>query len=460
MRGMTWVGGLCAVVATGFMFAGIAGGEDKAAATQAGEGAGAGGVGRTVVAPMLPVKQEGGPAAPAGERLAERLAKVRGNLGEITKAAEVVAQRWTEKKQVLIHVPFGGDGSNFTMEMTSRAGGLDNFRSNTVRQKDRSANDVILYAPRSWEKGGKYVMEDGAKRKGEGWLVVVFGSKAGMPEGVPGDIVIDNFAPDGSEREAAVNQMVNCVNGWVFQCELTSALTRRGVYPGILKGMTLPGSTAHNKEYQKGKAELYPCEKAIGAGVLGAAYLDGLDSALKDLYTPECQAQIEKAATLAAGRIKDGGTVWMASFTHILDGEVFLNNYAPTKAFRGISHGGQGQTFTKNLKKGDLLFWFGEWTLNMPWFDYMTVIRSTGADFIPCVRLSKEAFEPMEHDDLYYDLKTPDALMVLEQKWPMDAAVVEIPFAPGKMGPVTGVYLALMYRMLDERIALRLGSGV
>jgi uncharacterized phosphosugar-binding protein len=398
------------------------------------------------------------PLAPAADRFQARMVKVRANLPAITKAAEAVAARWVEKKQVLIHSPFGGDNSNFTMEMTSRAGGIDNIRSNTVRVKERSANDVMLFAPRSWEKGGKWVVDESVKRKGEGWLVVVFGSKAGMPEGYTADVVIDNFAPNGSEDEAAVNAMVNAANGWIFQAELTSALTRRGFYPGILKGMTLPGSTAHNHQFQKGKAELYPTETAIPAGKLGTQYLDELEKCLKDLYTPECQAQLDKAAGLAVERIKAGKTVWMSSFTHVLDGEVFFDNYAPTKAFRGISHQG-GKTFTKNMQKGDLLFWFGEWTLNMPWTDYLAIIRSTGADYIPSVRLGKEPFEPMgteKETAQYYDLKTPDALMVLEQKWPMEASVVDVPFEPRKIAPVTGVYVMLMYRMLDERIAGKL----
>jgi hypothetical protein len=399
--------------------------------------------------------------APAAERYAQRIQKVRANLGEITKAAEVVAQRWVEKKQVLIHSPFGGDCSNFTMEMTSRAGGLDNIRSNTVRQKERSANDVMLFAPRSWEKGGKYVMEEGAKRKGEGWLIVVFGSKAGAPAGMPGDILIDNFAPTGGEEEAACNSMVNVANGWVFQCELVGALSRRGVSPAVLKGMCLPGSTAHNHAVQTGLPTLKACETAVPAGKLGTQYLDELEKSLKDLSSHERQGQLDKAASLAAGKIKDGKTVWMSSFTHVLDGEVFFDNYAPTKAFRGISHQG-GKTFTKNVQKGDLLFWFGEWTLNMPWTDYLGIIRSTGGDYIPCVRVGNEPFEPMEDEGktkLYYDMKTADAVMVLEQKWPMDAAVVDVSFEPKKIAPVTGVYVMMMYRMLDEKIAGKVGAG-
>lgn len=43
-----------------------------------------------------------------------------------------------------------------------------------------------------------------------------------------------------------------------------------------------------------------------------------------------------------------------------------------------------------------------------------------------------------------YDFKVDDAAMVLEQRWPFENAAVEIPFPPGKMAPVSGVYVSLM----------------
>jgi hypothetical protein len=433
MRGIRFLAALMVVGA----FAGVGFGEDGKAAG-------------------VVIVEKAGPKvmAPAAERYAQRIQKVRANLGEITKAAEVVAQRWVEKKQVLIHSPWGGDNTTFTAETVSRAGGLDNARSSIDRRDAHSANDVILYGPRSWENGGKFVSEDAAKGKAQGWMVVVFGSKAGKPENLAADIVIDNFAPGPGDEEGAVNAIVNCVNVWVFYSELVGALTRRGVRPSVLKGMCLAGASAHNKANQSGKPELFPCETAIPAGTMGRQYLDELSKAMADLSTPERQGQLDKAAGIAVKKIKEGHTVWMASFTHMLLAEVSDNNYAPTKSFRGNSPEG----FTKNLQKGDLLFWFGEWTLNLPWQDSLTLIRKSGADYIPSVRLGKEPMEPMEHDDVYYNLKTPDALMVLEQKWPMEAAVVDVPFEPRKMAPVSGIYEALMYRMLDEKIAAGLGK--
>jgi len=384
----------------------------------------------------------------------QRLELVRGQIPQITAAAEAVAKRWVEKKQVLLHYPFGGDTSDFTMENISRAGGLDNAQTNTVRIEMRSANDVFVVAPRSWEKGGDYLKKELPKAREKGWLIVVFGSKQGMPDGLPVDFLIDNGADGGNEDEAAVNQIVNMTNGWIWQCELTAALTQLGVHPGILKGMPLPGAQAHNKEYQIAVPKLYPCDTPIPAGSLAAIYLQQIERELANLESKPMQDQLERAADIAADHVKAGKALWASSFTHVLDGEVFFDNISPIKAFRGISS--NEKTFKDNLQPGDLLLFFGEWSLNLPWRDYLKEIRNTGGDFIAGYRVGIEPVEPYEGPAGFYDQKLDDAAMVLEQEWPFENAAVPIPFAPGMMAPVSGVYLCLQYRMLDEKIAEKL----
>lgn len=388
----------------------------------------------------------------------QRLVLVRQQIPQITAAAEAVAKRWVDKKSVLLHYPFGGDTSDFTMENISRAGGLDNAQTATVRLKLRSANDVIVVAPRSWEKGADFLTKELAADRKQGWMIVVFGSKQGMPADLPVDVLIDNGAKGGGEDEAAVNQIVNMTNGWIFQCELTAALTRLGYRPAILKGMPLPGAQAHNKEYQTSEKlpSLYPCTTPIAAGELAKAYLAQIDRELKSLNSVKTQRELDRAAGIAVQHLRAGKTVWASSFTHVLDGEVFLDNTSPIKAFRGISCGENGEAFLNNLKKGDLLFFFGEWTLNLPWRDYLAIIRQTGADFIPSYRVITEPTEPYEGPANFYAQKLDDAQMILHQDWPFENAAVPIPFAPGRMAPVSGVYVCLQYRMLDEKIAARL----
>jgi uncharacterized phosphosugar-binding protein len=420
------------------------------------------GTGVMPTAPVLADAVETSATAPADagvlSRYRDRLPALRAQIPAITAAAEVVAKRWVDHQPMLLHYPFGGDANNFTMEMISRAGGLDNAQLTTMRQPLRTEHDVYVVAPRSWEKGGAFLAQGLPEARQRGWLTVVFASKQGMPEDAAIDLLIDNHAPAGDDSHAAVNQIVNITNGWLWTCELTAALTRLGHHPGILKGMALPGATAHNERYQHSDMVpvLYDWDQPIPAGKLAELYLDAIERELAMLEGKAMQDQIARAADLAAQRVRDGGTLWASSFTHVLDGEVFVNNRSPIKAFRGISTGPNGETFTDNLKKGDLLLFFGEWTLNLPWLDYLAIIRSTGADYIPSFRVGSEPLEPMEGDDVFYDLRVDDALMVLNQPWPVENAVVDIPFPPGRMAPVSGVHVCLLYRMLDEAIAERL----
>jgi hypothetical protein len=289
-------------------------------------------------------------------------------------------------------------------------------------------------------------------------MTVAFASKAGMPPAneVPIDILIDNGAASGGDDEAALNQIVNMTNGWIWACELAAALTREGVHPAVLRGMPLPGAPAQLKQYQTLKPTLYPCETAIPAGKLANEYLAAVEQALADLKSDEMQKQIAKAADIAAKHVTDGKTLWASSFTHVLDGEVFLNNKSPFKAFRGISHN-DGKNF-EPMNEGDLLFWFGEWTLNMPWTDYLAFIRREKVRYIPCWRPSPEKMEGWDKPEVFHDQKVDDAEMILEQHWPFENAVVDVPFNPGKMAPISGVYLCLQYRLLDEAIAARIAE--
>ena len=89
----------------------------------------------------------------------------------------------------------------------------------------------------SWRFLRFIVGTDAAKQHEAGWLIIVFGSKAGRPESIPIDWLIDNYAAGPGQDEAVVNHLVNLTQGWIFHCELTGALTRHGVRPGILLGM-------------------------------------------------------------------------------------------------------------------------------------------------------------------------------------------------------------------------------
>jgi len=386
-----------------------------------------------------------------------RIADAPRQIAEITQCAEAVAGRWAESRHTLLHFYCAGNSMSFVNEQWSRAGGLDNVRSLGERKELCSTNDVFVAGPRSWEKGAADLKKQLAIAKKNGWMTIVFGSRNGMPADLPVDYLIDNGASSGDESEAALNQIVNITKGWMWNCELTAALTRAGWHPGVLKGMPLPGSIENNKVYQIGTPQLYPCKEAIPAGALARAYLDGIEQELADLESRATQDQIARAARLAVAYINSGRSVCAASITHALDFEVTLNLKSPLKAF-GIPDADRVGAITKNVKSGDLFFFFGEWTMNLPWADFLAIIRSTQADYIPSFRPGNEPMEPFSGPADFYDRNVKDAVMILEQHWPFENAVVPIPFPPGKMAPVSGVYVSLMYRMLDEAIADRLAA--
>ena len=384
-----------------------------------------------------------------------RVEHVRRQVPTITRCAESVARRWAERRHVLLHLPFGGDTSDFSMELISRAGGLDNAQPNTLRVKLRTTNDVIVVAPRSWERGSAFLRKELPRARSNNWSIIAFGSREGMPAGLPADWLIDNGARGGGEDEAALNHIVNITQGWIWCAELTAALTRLGWRPAVLQAMPVPGAVAHNRQVQHtdGLPELFPWSEPIPAGQLAGSYLEEIDRQIAALDSPSNRTLIARAAAIATEHVRAGKTIWASSMTHTLDGEVFLDNRSPIRAFRGISCGKDGETFTRNMRPGDLLFFFGEWTLNLPWRDYLRIIRSTGADYIPSFRRGSEPTEAYEGQETYYDCDVSDAPLVLEQHWPFEGGVVPIPFAPGRMAPVSGVHVCLLYRMLDEEIA-------
>jgi len=382
----------------------------------------------------------------------QRLKLLNRQIPDITRSAETVAARWAGSEKTLLHLVYRVDCLDFTSELWSRAGGFDNFGSTDIRKEQWSPSDVFVGGPRSWEKGAETLKPQLALAKKNGWMTIVFGSKAGMPADLPIDVLIDNGAKDGSENGAAMNQLINSTAGWLWSCELTAALTRKGKAPAILKGMMLPGATEHNKTYQHNAPTLYPCDTAIPAGKLSKIYLKAIDKELADLESAASRKQIAQAAKFAVEHLNAGHAVWSISPTHILNGEVAWNLKSPMQGFI-IPDEGWEQTVTKNVKPGDLLFFFGEWSLNLPWTDYLGFMRKAEFDYIPSYRTPIEPMEPFPGAAVdSYDFNAPDALMVLEQHWPFENAAAPIPFAPGKMAPVSGIYVGLQFRMLDEAI--------
>lgn len=398
----------------------------------------------------------------------ERLRTVRKNIPQITRLAEKAAQAWVKHERLYIGVEYDKNvnSHDFSLELWSRAGGLENVTSGLMRgiAGQLTGHDFVLYGICSWETTSEWLAGKNEVYKTLGWTPVAFASKQGMPKELVslGVTCIDNGAPNGSDEYGALNGLVNVTNGWIWCCELVAALTREGKHPAVLRSAVLPGATKHNDSVNHPDFEstLYPCDVSIPAGKLAEEFMTAVEKAVESLKGDITQAQLGKAADIAVERIQKGRTVWVTSFTHYLLANVERYNRAPVKSYYCLY--ADEEFFREKMKPGDLVFLWGEWTMQLQRTDeagkkwqYVAPIKAAGADYIPSYRrLQKgETLEEYPFED-----DPSDALMVLDQDWPFDGAVVEIPFAPGKMAPVTGIYSGLLYRMLDEAMSERLAK--
>src|SRR5690606_1943135 len=105
-------------------------------------------------------------------------------LPAIVDAAEAAATRVTSHPQTRIILPGDKSRAWFTEEFMSRAGGLANA---WVRAEGRTLfreGDIILVAADHWGTLGEAFVTELAGYKEGGAIVIVFGSKVGMPDGL------------------------------------------------------------------------------------------------------------------------------------------------------------------------------------------------------------------------------------------------------------------------------------
>ena len=365
----------------------------------------------------------------------------------IIRAAEAVAERIIANPKALINVPYSEQPSSFSEEVLNRAGGLANPLPSVERPKMCTPQDVVLFSARSWEKDGAQTAKYLQEYHKNGWLIVLFASKQGMPKDIPVDYLIDNGASGPGDDEAVMNALANMLNSWLWTCEYTAALTRHGKSPAILASMVLPMATAHNAHAQspEGRLELADCTTAIPAGQLAGSYLKRVDALCKTLAGKKIQGQLRTATDAMAAQLAAGGKVHVATCEHFLMAEIFLNNKSPMHPFNVVWRA--ATAFPQNVSADDIVLWFSYIGMSTSLEDYGKCLRATKARFIPCYVPDANAAN-----------NAPDALCVIEQSWVVGDAEVSIPFAPGKMAPVSGINQGLLYRMLDDAVAAKLAA--
>ena len=384
-----------------------------------------------------------------------RTVAARGQLEQILAAAEAAARRKLDHPEALINVPYHSQ-SSFAEEILNRSGGLAGALPSIERPQLISDYDIVIFSIRSWETEGPAGIEYLNQCREKGWMTIFFASAAGKPDDLDVDFFIDNGAPDGSSAHDAVNVIANCLNAWLWTCEYTAALTRQGRHPGILQSITTPGWKEHDHPIQarKSRHNNYPCDFPVAPRDLAYVYLTRVERLIDDLSSMHTQNQIAKAADLIATRLEGGGNVYVSTNTHIMLNELDKNQKTPWKSLMAVH--GPAKVFAQALGEGDLVFWLGfngvsVWSYDHDgttelWKDYDAAIRATKADFITCFAT----------DPLHPDNNGHGALAHIEQNWNFGDAVVPIPFPPRRMAPISGLYQAMIYRMLDEAAAARL----
>ena len=373
-----------------------------------------------------------------------RVAVARRNVPRIVRAAEAAADRIVAHPEALINVPYAPQVS-FAEEIVNRSGGLSNALPPADRSRQLTPHDVLLLSVRSWETDGSAALPVLQKARKQGWLIVLFASKAGMPVDLKADHLIDNGAASGGAAEATVNAMANVLNAWLWNCEYVAALTRRGKRPGILESGLLPDGAKHNAQLKtrEGRRRLDECKAAVGAGDLARAYLKRVEALSATLAGDPVQGQIDKAARAISKHIKGGGKALFATATHFLMRECFVDTRTPWKPFNVVWRA--EVAFPANVHKNDLLVWFSFRGLSSPYEDYGKCIRETGAALVTCYVPDGNAANNAQ-----------GALAHIDQSWEAGDAAVPIPFPPGRMAPISGIEQGLLYRMLDAATAERL----
>ena len=375
-------------------------------------------------------------------------------LPQIIAAAEAVAERKAAHADAVIHLPYEGQ-SSFATEMIFRSGGLAELHPSNERREGLTDHDILVYSVRSWANLGPSGAKFLAERRRRGWLVILFASKAGMPDDLDVDFLIDNGATTGREHEAAVNLLANCLHGWIWTCEYAAALTRRGSHPGFLRSITLPGSQVHNRIYQNEdtRHQLYPCAASVPPGLLARIYLERSGRMIDDLSRRSRRDQIDHAARLIAQRLGARRPVFVSTNSHLLLEDLDKHRRSPWIPLNTVWH--MKPVLAERVQPGDLFVWFAfngvsvrgyEAGAERLYHDYDAFLRDAEVDLITC--FATDPLHPYNNGH--------GALAHIEQDWDFGDAEVPVPFPPGRIAPVSGLYQGLLYRMLDEAVADRL----
>jgi len=254
--------------------------------------------------------------------------RVESNLSEITKVAEIVAERHMNGGLIGFY-PIVYQG--LQDELWGRSGGFVNAGFDRPFKKERSPEERKLdVSIIGW--GAKPTVKNEVSRmksfKERGGYIIGFGPKD-LPElaeqvkmcdvwfdtGTGEDDRCIQFS-DGS-KAGRLNYLVNALNGWVLTAEIFSAITRKGHTPAMWKAYLYNDGPQWGDKYlyKKQFMDEYPVAP-IPEGYLARAYLDGIRYHVRKFENTQ-MPNIEKAVGLISQEIKKREKVYIASMGHM-----------------------------------------------------------------------------------------------------------------------------------------------
>ena len=251
-----------------------------------------------------PAAKAAAPPSPAEQFLDATLAacdRAAGQLAEITKQAEVIADRHTAGGA--IGFPFE-NSQPLAHDLWGRSGGIVHLGFDRPWKPDRTdaekARDVAIvgyhYAPRPGELDALRALRT------RGAYLIGFGPR-GDPALADAVAASDAWLDTTTGGPPLADALSNMVHAWCLQGETVAALTRRGRMPPMWLGFSMPGSHEWADRYfQKKQFHDDLTVPPVPPGELATRYLRAVRHTLRRMRATQPDALRAAAALIAAER--------------------------------------------------------------------------------------------------------------------------------------------------------------
>ena len=377
------------------------------------------------------------PAAKVTQNIRISLDSVEKSMPEISKAAELIAERWINGGVIYL------DGTKeWTTEMSYRAGGLSQLKilSKNSNVKKCDPRSVVLagclYGPGNpdTEWAGRIRLA----LAGQSLVVLVApADRAPMNTETFSKSERENFVriwPQGGTPDL---NAASLGTSWALVGEIVDACTRRGKMPTMLKSVLLEGARQRNSAIDGKMFHEDISVPPIEVGTLGRAYVQNVRRWLTD-FTAQNAGKIEQIASHISTQKKAGKGVVAAATGHIWLAPPWVVSAEGVKEL----HKASPKAIARELTPGGTLVVIGYRRLFLG-------RKRTG--MTQAVRKADGwvvgfATRPELPDDL------AARSILIPTGWPDTDAVVDVPGYDCRVLPITGIGQMAIYRMIAESL--------